>query len=358
MSEKTEKPTDHRIRQAREDGQVAKSKDFTQVLLMGALVGYTLVAGGGMFRKFAEMMALPGPLAGTDFRSAVSLALTSLVRTGVEIMLPYLLLVIVVGVGSEAAQTGMLVSFKALLPKGDKLNPINNLKQIFGGKAFIEFFKSCLKVVLLTIIVYWVVRSSLDPLVKLPLAGTHQAGALLSEMMWRLFKWTFLAFAVIALADLIWQRHSYIKGLMMSMDEIRQEHKQMEGDPHMKGHRKEVAREIAMGDPAAHTKDASVLVTNPTHIAIALFYKAGDTPLPVVVAKGEGGMAERMKRVAEEHGIPVLQNVPLARGLMRRAEQFQYIPSEFIEAVAQVFLAVRRLKEEQQMQEQELHVDG
>ncbi|GAA4348420.1 SctU family type III secretion system export apparatus subunit BscU [Variovorax defluvii] len=357
MSEKTEQPTSHRIRQAREDGQIAKSKDFTEVVMMGALVGYTLAAGGDIFRELAAMIVQAGELAGHDFSSALAVATTSMLRAGTAVLLPYILIVVVVGFLVEGAQTGMLVSFKALMPKADKLDPIANLKQMFSMKSLVEFLKTNLKVLILSFIVYFVVRDSLQIMVKLPLTSIGESGRLLGEMMWVLFKCTFIAFLAIAVLDLVWQRYSYIKSLMMSIDEIKQEHKQMEGDPHVKGHRKELAKEIAMGEAVGHTKDASVLVTNPTHLAVALYYQAGETPLPVVVAKGEGVVAEAMKRAAEEAGVPVMQNVPLARGLMRHAAVYQYIPSEFIEPVAQVLLAVRRLKEELAWEAQELRHD-
>src|SRR4030095_6212765 len=175
----------------------------------------------------------------------------------------------------------------------------------FSAKNLVDFVKSCLKLTFLSVLVYLVVRDSLGTMVKIPLAGVGAAGSVLAEMMWVLFINTFIAFAAIAIFDLVWQRHSHIKQLMMSMDEIKQEHKQSEGDPHMKSHRKELAREIAMGDAVEHTKDANLVVTTPPHLAVALFYETGKTPLPVVLAKGEGTVAEAMKRVAEEKGIPV-----------------------------------------------------
>ena len=352
MSEKTELPTAHKLRQAREEGQVAKSKDFTQALLIGALFGYTLVMAGDIFTKFGEMVSLPGQLYGMDFRAAVAMAMVALVRYGLEILLPYLLIVLVVGIFSETLQTGLLISFKALMPKGDKLNPITNLKQMFAMKNFVEFIKSCLKVVFLTFLVYFVVRDSLDTMIKIPLAGIGAAGLALGEMMRLLTINTFVCFGAIALLDMIWQRYSHIKGLMMSMDEIKQEYKQMEGDPHMKGHRKEMAREIAMGDQAAEvTRDATVVVTNPTHIAVALWYEDGTTPLPIVLVKGEGALAERIKAIALEEEIPVLENVPLARALFARAGMAEFIPSEFIEPVAEVLLTLRRMAEEREEEE-------
>jgi type III secretion protein U len=157
---------------------------------------------------------------------------------------------------------------------------------------------------------------------------------------------TFICFGFIAVLDVAWQRYSHIKGLMMSMDEIKQEYKQMEGDPHMKGHRKELAREIALGEMVENTRKASVVVTNPTHVAVALYYEEGKTPLPVVLSKGEGHIAEAIKRVAEEEGIPVLQNIPLARALLGQAQLGQYIPTELIEPVAELLLALRKMAEQ------------
>ncbi|RYX93964.1 MAG: EscU/YscU/HrcU family type III secretion system export apparatus switch protein [Comamonadaceae bacterium] len=351
MSEKTELPTAHKLRKAREDGQIAKSKDFTQALLIGALFGYTLVMAGSIFGKFGEMLSLPGQLYGMDFRDAVSMASIAILRYALEILMPYLLIVIVVGIGAEALQTGMLISFKALMPKADKLNPITNLKQMFSMKNFVEFVKSCLKVVFLTFLVYFVVRDSLDTMVKIPFAGIGGAGLALGEMMRLLTINTFICFGAIALLDLMWQRYSHVKGLMMSMDEIKQEYKQMEGDPHMKGHRKEMARDIALGDDTAPVRDATVVVTNPTHFAVALWYEDGKTPLPVVLAKGEGARAERIKKIALEYEVPVLENVPLARALYAQAGISEFIPSELIEPVAELILTLRRMAEEREEEE-------
>lgn len=348
MAEKTEQPTDHKIRKAREDGQVAKSKDFTQALLFGALFGYALTTAGDTMRRFGEMLSLPAQLYGMDFRDAAATATTGLVRLGAEILAPYVLLVLVIGIFGEALQTGLLVSFKALAPKGDKLNPVTNLQQMFTMKNLMEFVKSCLKVVFLTFLVFFVVRDSLDTMTKLPLAGIGAAGLALGEMMRLLTINTFVCFGAIALLDLVWQRYQYIKGLMMSMEEIKQEYKQMEGNPHMKSHRKELAREIALGDMVENTRKASVVVTNPTHVAVGLYYEEGKTPLPVVVSKGEGHVAEAIRKVAEEEGIPILQNIPLARALLAQGQLNQFIPSELIEPVAELLLALRKVAEQRE----------
>jgi type III secretion protein U len=344
-SEKTEQPTAHRLREARKDGQVAKSKDFTQVLMLGALFGYTLAASDDIVREFVALMTAPAKVHGLEFHAALAIVMSQAVHSVVWLFVPYLLIVIVGGILAEASQTGVLFAFKMLVPKGDKLNPVTNLKQIFSMKNIVEFVKSLFKVVLLSLIVAMVIRDALDALVKVPAAGIAAVGQALYELLKTLTIQTFVAYLAIALADFAWQRHSYIKGLMMSMEEIKQEHKQLEGDPHVKGHRKELAKEIAMGEGVKKSAKASVVVTNPTHLAIALFYEEQETALPVVLAKGEGAIAAAMVRVAREAGVPVMQNIPLARALMATAQIDQYIPSELIEPVAEVLRAIRRLAE-------------
>jgi type III secretion protein U len=346
MGEKTEQPTSHKLRQAREDGQVAKSKDFTQTLLFGALFSYSLADSDTLIKLVVEMMILPSKFLEMNFRDAAALEISLLIHNGIQILFPYILITIIVGIFAEMLQTGVLFSFKALMPKGDKLNPASNLKQMFSVKNLVEFLKSNLKVIFLTILVYYIIRNSLDPLLKVPAAGIGAVGVALSMLLKKLVIFVFVGFGALAFFDLIYQRYSYTKGLMMSLEEIKQEYKQMEGDPHTKGHRREMAKEIAMGEMVEKTRKASVVVTNPTHFAIALYYEDGKTPLPVVLGMGRDLIAKQIVRVANEERIPIMQNIPLARALFSTAKIGQYIPSEFIEPVAEVLLAVRKLAQE------------
>lgn len=348
--EKTEQPTPHKIKKAREEGQVAKSRDFTQTLLVGALFGYTVAYGADIANAFAAIWTLAGSLHGNDFRGALSILFPRALETLILQTLPYLLIVIVVGICGEMAQTGMLFAPKALKPKGDKIDPVKNLKQMFSMKSLMEFIKNILKVVFLSILVWLVIRDYLNDMTKIPAVGIFGAGAAMAGMLKTLTIYTFIGFGAIALADLIWQRKQHIKQLMMSMDEIKREYKEQEGNPEMKGHRKEIAQDIVFGeDPApAKTRNATAVVTNPTHLAIAIQYLQDSMPLPVVIAKGADGVAKRMIAVARANNIPVLENVPLARGLWSRADLDQYIPSEFVEPVAGVLLEIRRMAAERQ----------
>ena len=344
-SEKTEQPTEHKIRKAREDGQVAKSKDFTQALLVGALFGYMLADAEGIVKNLVEIMTFPSQLYGLNFLDAVRIEIDQLLLSSLRLLFPFIAIVIAVSIFGEMMQTGVLFAFKALIPKGERLDPASNLKQMFSMKNFVEFIKSILKVCFLSVLIYMVIRDSLGMLLLIPAKGIASAGVIVSEMLQKLIIYSFLAFGAIALADLVYQRYNHRKQLMMSMDEIKQEYKQLEGDPHVKSHRKGLAKEIAMGEMVLKTRKASVVVTNPTHIAIALYYEEKITPLPVVLAKGQDGLAFQMIHTANEYGIPVMQNILLARALMTTAIIDQYIPPDLIEPVAEVLIALRRLVE-------------
>jgi type III secretion protein U len=341
-SEKTEQPTEHKLRKAREEGQVAKSKDFTQALLVGALFGYMLGNADGIVRSFAEIMRFPAQLYGMEFRDALRIEVDQLLLSAVILLAPFVLFGIVIAIFGEMIQTGVLLAFKALIPKGDRLNPVGNLKQMFSMKNMVEFIKSILKVCFLSVLIWMVLKDSLQTLLLLPASGLAASGVALAAMLKTLIIYSFIAFFAIALGDLVFQRYNHRKQLMMSMDEIKQEYKQLEGDPHMKSHRKSVAKEIAMGEMVMKTRKSNAVVTNPTHLAVALFYEEAVTPLPVVVAKGKDEVAHQMVRMAHSCGIPVMQNVELARALTELARIDQYIPSELIEPIAEFLIALRR----------------
>lgn len=343
MSEKTEYPTSTKLRKAREDGQVAKSKDFTQTVLILALFGYMLSDSEGLIKAFSEIMVLPVNVLSMNFEDAVNVVATKLWRDSVRIMLPFLLIVIGLGLFIELLQTGMLFSFKALMPSAKKLNIMSNIKNVVAIKNLMEFLKSNLKIAFLSALLYFVLKDALPTLMTLPQAGLSGVGVAVGMLLKVLISNIAVAYTVLALADFVWQRHQHVKGLMMSKDEIKQEYKEAEGDQHIKHQRKHLHQEMMQDGAVNSARKASVLVTNPTHLAIAIYYDKDKTPLPMVLAKGEGALAARMVAAARESGVPVLQNIPLAHALMDTAQLDQYIPSELIEAVAQVLRMVQEL---------------
>lgn len=346
MSEKTEYPTSTKLRKAREDGQVAKSKDFTQTALILALFGYMLSDAEGLIKGFSELMLLPVNVLTMNFEDAVNVVVTKLFRDAIRIMMPFLLIVIGVGLFVELMQSGMLFSFKAMMPSAKKLNIMSNIKNVVAVKNLMEFLKSNLKIAFLSALLYAVLKDALPTLMTLPQAGLSGVGVAVGMLLKVLISNIAVAYTVLALADFAWQRHQHVKGLMMSKDEIKQEFKEAEGDQHIKHQRKHLHQEMMQEGAVNSARKASVLVTNPTHLAIAIYYDKDKTPLPMVLAKGEGALAARMVVAAREAGVPVLQNIPLAHELMDTAQLDQYIPSELIEPVAQVLRLVREMAQD------------
>lgn len=343
MSEKTEQPTAKKIREAREKGEVAKSRDFTQTVLVIAMFGYIIAQGRDLATSLGQLIALPLDFIAVDFGFAISTLVEDMIKRGFSITLPFLMIVIGAGIFIEALQTGMLISFKALMPSAKKLNFIENAKNVFSKNNLVEFLKSTAKILIVSYVVYIFIKAAIPPLMMAPYYSISDIGVIFSQLLKSIIVYVGLCYVVISLADFAWQRYSYTKKLMMSKDEVKQEYKTMEGDPHIKGHRKQLHQEMMQEDAVQRTREASVVVTNPTHLAIALHYDEDDTPLPVVLAKGEGYLASRMVEAAREAGVPVMQNIPLARALFEQGHVDHYIPSDLIEPVAAVLRLVSEL---------------
>src|SRR5690554_1672040 len=344
--EKTEQPTAKRLREAREKGEVAHSKDFTQTLLILALFGYMLGNASNLIEALGKIVLVPSTLTDMPFEIALKTALDAALREALVLVLPFVLIVLGIGMFGEFLQVGIVLAFKKLIPSGKKLNPATNLKNIFSKKNLVESLKSAVKIAFLSVLITLVIRDALPQLMAVPHSGMAGLQAGVGGMLRTMMINVAVAYIIISLADFAWQRMQHRKQLMMSKQEVKQEFKEMEGDPHIKGKRKHLHQEMVMQGAVQSARKATVLITNPTHLAIALYYDADETPLPVVLAKGAGALAEEMMRAARKGGLPIMQNIPLARALMADAQPDQYIPSELIEPVAEVLRLVRKLAAE------------
>ena len=342
--EKTEQPTPKKLRDARKKGDVAYSKDFTQTVLIVATFGYLVMAGPSIMASLSDMLLAPEHLLALPFREALGVLAGYLLREAIWFMVPFLLIVIGLGILSDGLQVGVVMAFEKIMPNGKKLDMAANLKNIFSAKNMMEFVKSVLKILFLSALLTLVTKEALPGLVAIPQAGVQGIGTGMGIIMKMMFINLGVAYVLISGADLFWQRYQYFKQLRMTKDEVKREYKEMEGDPHIKQKRRDLRREIAENSSEARAASASVLVTNPTHIAIALYYEKDVTALPVVTAKAEGQLAERMREAARAHGVPIMRNVPLARALMAGAPVERYIPGEFIEPVVEVLKLVNRLR--------------
>jgi len=337
--DKTEEPTPKRLREARERGQVARSRELgTAVLLLatGGALGSVGPEWVGAFRQLYEpaLAAARGELP-----LSPAAALSWGIGVAAEQSLALLAILVLAAALASVVQTGPLLATKALGFDAARLDPIAGAKRIFGKDAWVELARSVLKVT----IVLWVVVGVLEDathgviaLVGRDASATLSAlGAVVTTLLFRAGG----GMLAVAVADVLYQRWKLSKELRMTQEEVKREHKDSEGDPHAKGERERVRREIAQHDTAEAVRNASVVVVNPTHVAVALrFDEDGESGAPEVVAKGMEEQALRIRRIAEEAGVPIVRDVPLARGLFE-LDLGQEIPEQLYEAVAAVLHA-------------------
>jgi type III secretion protein U len=242
---------------------------------------------------------------------------------------------------SNLVQVGFLLVMEPVKPDLKKLNPMDKIKHIFSMKNLFELLKSSLKILIIGGLVTSIVTSSLNPLTRLPHGGAGAILTALHPMLSVLALNVTLAYIGIAGFDYVFQKFQHTKQLKMSKDEIKREYKESEGDPQIKGKRKQLHQEMVMSDTTERTRKATVVVTNPTHLAVAIYYKEEDNVLPKVIAKGEDHVARRMVEIAKEEGIPVMQHIPLARSLHEGVDIDRFIPSDLIEPMAEVLRWVK-----------------
>jgi len=341
--QKSELPTPKRLRDARKKGQVCHSKDVSSAALLAAVLATIGFNWHWMLGVLREMIVLPAGYFDQPFADALPALSAAVFGKSVLVVLPILASVIVVGIAANFFQTGPLFVPQAFKPDVNRLNPGQKLKRIFSAKNFVELLKTTLKIVVLGFLAYATIKGAIPAIIALPYGGLPGVLSVLCAMLYQIAVLVVLASAVVAAADFVFQRQQYIKGLRMSKEEVRQEYKEMEGDPMIKSRRRHMHQELAANDALERVRKSSVLVTNPTHMAVALYYNREETDLPVVYAKGEGWLAQKMIEAAREAGVPIMRNVPLAHDLFDHGGLDQYIPSDLIEPVAEVLRWVQQI---------------
>lgn len=346
-ADKTEKPTPKKIRDARKEGNVSKSKDLTStVLTIGWLAAGAMLMDGMLTRMVAlfeqSLRAIQLP-----FRQALLETAAIAFQTLLWMILPLLGMALLLGVAVEFLQVGPIATMKKLTPTMDKMNPVEGIKKMFSMDNLVELVKSIVKSAALIGIGWYVLWKMMPDLLLLPLGPPSQMGGAIWHALVRIGVWTVAVFFFVSALDVWYQKFSYTKQLRMSRRDIKQEVKENEGDPYIKSRRRQLHQEWAQQNMLSAVRGSNVVVTNPTHIAVALRYELGDTDLPVVVAKGEGDLAEQIRQAAEEAGVPILQNIPLARGLNEKVALDDYVDSEFFDAVAEVLFWAEGVRREQ-----------
>lgn len=343
MAEKTEPPTPKKLRDARKKGQVAQSKEVVSATLICSVFIYLWVMSDYYVSEVTQLIILPTTLAHLPFDQALKLVLDGMLWGMVKLVGPFILMVFALGILANVAQVGVLFTGTPIKPEFKKINPVEGAKKIISKKSLFELLKSIIKISVLATLIYLLLVDSLSDFTKVPLCGLQCLPSLIANIFKWLFIYSGIAFLTLAIIDFTWQKSQHIKQLKMSKDEVIREHKEMEGDPQIKGKRKQLHQELLNSDIKPKVKQSTAVVVNPTHVAVGIYYEQGKVDLPVITIMGTDEVAKRIKAIARDENIPMMENVPLARALLASSEVGAYIPSDLIEPVAEVLKWVKSI---------------
>ncbi len=345
--EKTEEPTGKRLQEARDKGQIAKSPELmTAAFLLGS--GLTLnLAGPTLWQFLLDAMGQNlGSLGDSQLRGVGLLAWTQMLGFRTLVAMAGLVgAMALIAIAVQALQTGGLLSTKALEPKWQRLNPITNVQQMLGKRSFVELAKSMVKLSIVSWAVYATLSDAWPDIQGLALLSPVALMDIVRKYGLNLMRNSGMMFLALAGFDYAWQKWSTNEQLKMTKQEVKDEGKAQEGDPEIKGRRRQIARDRIRRAMFANVRTADVVIVNPVHIAIAIKYDPSVAAAPYVVALGQRKIALRIKELAFQHGVPVIENKPLARALIASAKVGTMIPVEMYLAVAEVLAFVMRQRE-------------
>ncbi|WP_158784810.1 flagellar biosynthesis protein FlhB [Pantoea sp. BAV 3049] len=344
--EKTEAATPHRLEKAREEGQIPRSRELTSVLMLVAGLSILWIGGGSLAQKVGSLLAQ-----GLNFNHSVVSdtsqmlrLISNLLMQAVFALLPMMAGLVLVAIAAPMLLGGVVISGKAIKVDFGKMNPLKGLAKLVSAQTAAELLKSVLKAILVGIVTWLNIRHHWPDMLRLISESPYTA--LASSLNMIALSCILVVFGLMPMVgfDVFWQLYSYFKGLRMTRQDIRDEYKQQEGDPHVKGRIRQQMRAAARRRMMADVPKADVIVTNPTHYSVALQYDERKMSAPKVVAKGAGEIALRIRELGKEHRIPVLEAPPLARALYRHSEIGQHIPGTLYAAVAEVLAWVWQLR--------------
>ena len=344
VSEKKHPATPRRKEEARKKGQVFKSQEVISALMLLGLVALLKFWIPAMFLRMEHLFPYVLGLSSEWTERSVASLMLNVLWLGIQIMAPIFGTGFVIALISNYIQVGVLFTGESMKPQISRLSLISGAKRMFGIKAWVELTKSLLKVLLIGYFLYASVRDRLHIYPALQQLSVGQGAVFLGEALMELAWNISLSFLGIAAFDYMYQRWEYEKNLRMSHEDLKQEYKQTEGNPELKSELKKRQRAISMSRMMQDMKQADVVVTNPTHFAVALRYDLKIQSAPYVVAKGQGQVALRMRELAKEYDLVIMENKPLARALYAQVDIGQGIPADLYKAVAEVLAFVYRLK--------------
>lgn len=345
--ERTEPASARRLDQAREKGNVPRSRELATFAVLLASTGVIAFLGVFMFQGLGSVMrgALAFDLADISSPLMMGRNLMDAGFEGVLLVLPLAAAVVVAAVASNVMVSGWVFSTKAFEPNFSKLNPISGLARMFSWQSLVELFKAALKGALIAGVAGWMIWHQRDGILSLAAEPLDSAMVHFGQITLLTFLAAAAAYALVVVMDVPFQLWNYQRQMRMTKEEVRQEHKEMEGDPQIKARIRSMQREVARRRMMQEVPKADVVVTNPMHFAVAMKYDEKNMAAPQVIAKGSQLVAERIKEIAREHKVPVVEAPPLARALHRHVEVGDTIPGTLFTAVAQVLAYVYQLNQ-------------
>ncbi|WLI10713.1 MULTISPECIES: type III secretion system export apparatus subunit SctU [Pseudomonas] len=345
MTEKTKPATPKQLRDAREKGQVGQSQDFSKVLVLLMVSEVTLNLAEESMVRLQRMLALPLDHAGEPFMGTVA----RISSESATVLISFILCSVGVAVITRMIGTWMQIGFlfapKALAPTLERLSPLGQAKQMLSMQNLTTLTLSILKAAAIAITLYVLIKPALSTLILLAYSDLNTYWRSLVQEFRHILRSTLGLLLVIGVIDFAVQKYFHAKKMRTSTEDIQKEHKQAEGDPHVKGHRQQLARQLSNEAPSAprpSVDTADLVIVNPTHYAVALYYRPGETPLPLIHRKGMGDEALDIIALAKRAKIPVIQSIWLARTLYK-VNEGRYIPRPTLLAVAHIYQVVRQL---------------
>ena len=344
--EKTEKATPRRRQKAREEGNVSQSPDLNTAVSLLAVASVVYFTFGGLYRDFSRLILVFS----SSFSGSATMSISQAMRYlsfAFSTALQWLILVMVAGVAGamlpSLLQTKFAFSFKSLVPDLNKINPIEGLKKLFSLRSIVEFLKSLLKITAIGYIGYVTISGAIGNYLSTSQRSTGSSAIFLGNFIYQLIMKIGIALLAIGILDIYYQKWEYERSLRMTKKEVKDEMKDTEGNPQIKNKQRQKMLLLARSRMMQNVKNADVIVTNPTHVAVAIEYKEAMNA-PKVIAKGAGEVAERIKKLAREHKIPILRNPPLARELFKSVEIGEEIPSRLYKAIAELLVTIYKMK--------------
>jgi flagellar biosynthetic protein FlhB len=344
--EKTEKATARKLQKAREEGQVARSMELNSVFIISLGFVTIYLFGPVLFNNIGQMMKhilaeAPGMIISPG---TVHQLFGYNILTFASIVGPILLLLGVFAYAINVTQVGFLFSIKSLEPKLDKFNIPKGFKRLLSKRSFVELFRDVIKTILIAIVAYYTISGWMPEIMELADKTAGQYASTLGKLALILAIKISAVLFIVALFDFAFQRYDYAVNQRMTKQEVKEEMKDTDGNPVLKGRIRQTQREMARQRMMSEIPKADVVVTNPTFIAVALRYDPAEMPAPMVVAKGQRLLAQKIREIADEHDIPIVENRLLARSLFKLADVGQYVPSNLYRAVAEVLAYIYRLR--------------